>query len=58
MELCSYNFVLNEVPNNNDAKRVANIVLNKVPNSNDAMRVGNNVHLTTLDAQQFSMADI
>ena len=50
--------MLNEVPNNNDVKRVANIVLSKVPNSNDAMRVGNNVHLTAVGTQQFSMADI
>ena len=58
MKLCSYNFVLNEVPNNNDVMRVANIMLNEVPNSNDAMRVGNNVCLTAVGAQQFSMAAI
>ena len=48
--------MLNEVPNNNDVKRVANIVLNEAPNSSDAMRVGNNVRLTTVVAQQFLMA--
>ena len=36
MKFCSYNFMLNEVPDNNDVNHVANIVLNKVPNSNDA----------------------
>ena len=50
--------MLNEVPNNNDVKRVVNIVLNEAPNSNDATRVGNNVHLTAVGAQQFSMAAI
>ena len=53
---CSYNCVLNEVPNNNDVKHVANIVLNEAPNGNDAKRVGNNVHLTAVGAQQFLMA--
>ena len=43
--------MLNEVPNNNNVKRVANIVLNEVPNSNDAMHVWNNVRLTGMDAQ-------
>ena len=54
----SYNFVLNEAPNNIDITCVANIMLNKEPNSNDAMSIGNNVHLTAMDAQQFSMAAI
>ena len=49
MKFCSYNFVLNEAPNNNDIKRVASIVLNEAPNSNDATRVGNNVRLTAVD---------
>ena len=49
--------MLNEVPNNNDDKHVENMV-NKVPNSNDATRVANNVCLTTMGAQQFSMAAI
>ena len=40
--------MLNETPNNNDVKRVANIVLAKVPDSNDAMRVGNNMRLTAV----------
>ena len=48
--------MLNKAPNNNNVTRVANIVLNKAPNSNDATRIANNVHLTTMDAQQFSMA--
>ena len=46
-----YNCVLNEVPNNNDVKRVANIMLNEAPNTNDTTRVGNNVRLTTVGAQ-------
>ena len=50
--------MLNEEPNNNDVKRVANNVLNEAPNSNDATRVGINVHLTAVGAQQFSMATI
>ena len=49
--------MLNEAPNNNDIKRVANIVLKEAPNSNDAMHVGNNVCLTAVGAQ-FSMAAI
>ena len=48
--------MLNEVPNNTDVMHVANIVLNKAPNSNDATHVTNNVCLTTMGAQQFSMA--
>ena len=50
--------MLNEAPNNNDVKRVANNVFNEVPNSNDATRVGINVRLTAVGAQQFSMATI
>ena len=50
--------MLNEVPNNNDVKRVANIVLNEAPNRNVATHVGNNVRLTAVGAQQFSMATI
>ena len=50
--------MLNEVPNNNDVKRVANIVLNKAPNSNDITRVGNNVRLIAVGALQFSMTAI
>ena len=46
------------MPNNNDIMRVANIVLNEAPNGNDAMCVAKNVHLTTMGAQQFSMAAI
>ena len=55
MKFCSYNFVLNEAPNNNDIMRVANIVLNEAPFSNDATRLGNNVRLTAMGAQQFSI---
>ena len=50
--------MLNKAPNNNDVKCVANIVLNEAPNSNDATRIGNNERLTTVGAQQFSMAAI
>ena len=48
MKFCSYHFVMNEAPNNNSVKRVANIVLNKAPNSNNATCVGNNVRLTAV----------
>ena len=59
MKFCSYNFVLNEAPNNDDVKRVANIMLNEAPNSNDTTCVeNNNMHLTAMGAQQFSMAAI
>ena len=50
--------MLNKAPNSNDVKRVANNVFNEAPNSNDAMQVGINVCLTTVGAQQFSMATI
>ena len=50
--------MLNEVPNNNDVKRVANIALNEALNRNDATRVGNNVRLTVVGAQQFLMVAI
>ena len=50
--------MLNEVPNNNDIKRVGNIVLNEAPNSNDATCVGNDVRLTAMGGQKFSMAII
>ena len=56
MKFCSYNFVLNEAPNNNDVKRAVNNVFNEAPNSNDATRVGINARLTAVGAQQFSMA--
>ena len=56
--ICSYSFVLNEAPNNNDVMHIANIMLNEAPNINDDTRVGNNVRLTVMDAQQFSMAAI
>ena len=55
MKFCSYNFVLNEAPNNNDIMRIANIMLNKAPYSNDATHIGNNVCLTAMGAQQFAM---
>ena len=58
IKFCSYNFVLNEEPNNNDITRVANIVFKEVPNSNDATHVVSNVCLTTMGAEQFSMAAI
>ena len=35
-----------------------NFVLNEEPNSNDTMHVANTVHLTTMEAQRFSMAAI
>ena len=38
--------MLNEAPNNNDIKRVANIVLDEAPNSSDATHRGINVCLT------------
>ena len=50
--------MLNEAPNNNDVKRVANNVFNKAPNSNDATRIGINVLLTAVGTQQFSMVTI
>ena len=52
--------MLNEVPNNNNVRRIGNIVLNKAPiaNSNDATCVENNVRLTAMCRQQFSMAAI
>ena len=50
--------MLNEAPNNNNVKRVANHMFNEAPNSNDATRVGINVHLTAVGAQQFSIATI
>ena len=56
--LYSYNFVLNQSPNNNDVAWVANVMLNEASNSNDATCVGNNVCLTAMSAQQFSMTAI
>ena len=50
--------MLNEAPNNNDVKRIANNVFKKAPNSNDATHVGINVRLTAVGAQLFSMATI
>ena len=58
MKFCSYNFVLNEAPNNNDVTHVANIMLNEVPNSNDATCIGNNVRFTPKGTNQFSVAAI
>ena len=37
--------------------RVASM-LNEAPNSNDATCIANNVHLTTMDPQQFSIGAI
>ena len=50
--------MLNEAPNNNEVKRIANNVFNEAPNSNDATRVGINVRLTAVCAQQFSIETI
>ena len=50
--------MLNEAPNSDDVKCVANHVFNEAPNSNDATRIGINVRLTAVGAQQFSMATI
>ena len=50
--------MLNEVPNNNDVKRVANNMLNEAPNINDTIHIGINVHLTAVGTQQFSMVTI
>ena len=58
IKFCSYNFMLNQAPNNNDVTRIENMVLNKAPNSNDAMRLSNNIRLTTMGTQQFSMVAI
>ena len=44
------------MPNNNDITSVANIMLNEARNSNDAKHIVNNLCLTTMGAQQFSMA--
>ena len=41
MRFHSYNFTLNEVPNNNNIMCVANVVLNEMPNNDDITRVGN-----------------
>ena len=37
---------------------IENMVLNEAPNGNDATHVANNMCLTTMEAQQFSMAAI
>ena len=59
IKLCSYNFVLKEVPNNNDSTRVANnIMLNEAPNRINAMGVANKVRLITMGAIQFSRAAV
>ena len=50
--------MLNKLPYNNNIMCVANIALNEEPKSNDATHVANDVHLTTMGAQQFSMAAI
>ena len=55
--VCSYNFVLNKAPNNNDVTCIEN-VLNKEPNTNDATCIANNVRLITMDSQEFSMVVI
>ena len=59
IKLCSYNFLLKEVPNNNNSMHVANnIMLNEVPNRINATGIANNVRLTTMGAIQFSMAAV
>ena len=50
--------MLNEVPNNNDVKRIVNNVFNEAPNSNNTMHMGIIVRLTAVGAQQFSMPTI
>ena len=50
MKFCSYKFVLNKAPNNNDVTHIANI---EEANSNDTVQVANNVCLTTMGVQQF-----
>ena len=50
--------MLNKVPNNNDIMRIENKVLNEAPNCNDATCIVSNVRLTTMGAEQFSMAAI
>ena len=47
--------MLNEAPNTNDVKPIANNVFNEALNSSDAMRVDINVRLTAVGTQQFSM---
>ena len=58
MKFCSYNFVLNEAPNNNEVTFIENMVLNEVPNGNEATHVVNNMGLANMGAQQFSMVAI
>ena len=48
--------MLNETLNNNNVTHVTNIVLNEAPHRNDVMCIANDVLLTTMGAQQFSMA--
>ena len=50
--------MLNEAPNNHNVMHIANIVLNEAPNINDTTCVANDVCLTTMGAQQFSLAAI
>ena len=50
--------MLNEAPDSNDVKCIANIVLTEVPNSDDATHIGNNMRLTAVSTQQFSVATI
>ena len=40
--------MLNEAPNNNEFKIVANNALNEAPNSNDSTSLGINVRLTAM----------
>ena len=41
--------MLNEMPNSNDIRYVANIMLNEAPNSNEAVRIANNACTTILN---------
>ena len=59
MKFCSYNFVLKEAPNYNDATCVKNnYVVEGGVLQHYTMRVANNVCLTTMGARQFSMVAI
>ena len=58
IKFCTYNFMLNEAPNNNDVTHIANTMVNEEPNSNDTMCTGNTVCLTAMSTQQFSMVAI
>ena len=50
--------MFNKALNSNNITCIENMVLNEAPNGNDTTHVANNVCLTTMEAQQFSMAAI